>query len=334
MTYDIATELQLNIDDLASRGINNFIPIELDNLTPYLRIVRKQNLKYLEYPKRDRFTFVEPVKLFLGEKAIEIILNEDYRYVGIVPLEGQLNYEFYKSITGKNTITDSKFLYVPVNIGTTTKLSSKLPKVYSWDVNTNSININYPDKFYIYNSRIEEWNTNLVVISDRYTHNFLPGFYFTGRLVTRKELILYEYQDLLGLYGPYTKLYTSPLPPMQLDFPLGFPLEGEIEIEECILDSIGYYPASGYLHQIGTFTGYKTNNNYFPYLTFYMYERSNGTAFLSPIKPHEYGLSLIQQLIPYAKLLDPSITLIGYRGVQTYTINTSTSSTEETIHIS
>jgi hypothetical protein len=86
----------------------------------------------------------------------------------------------------------------------------------------------------------------------------------------------------------------STLRPINLDFPLGQP--DELEFNPCLQERKGIYPTAGHINQVGRFTGYVTTQNYHSKVTFYLYEREDGSGFLSESRPHSEMESYVEQV--------------------------------------
>lgn len=189
-----------------------------------------------------------------------------------------------------------KYLYLPIDSSILNKVT--LPYLRYWDVsNIKPIGKN----IYPYNNllRLFTNNNNLVsaiTLSKSLTNPLYPGFIFnniTYRLGFDRKMLVYEYIDIEGIYGRKGQTYVSTLKPLDSQFPEGFPRLGDLEALECNKRLIGYMPSKGFIESdIGLFTGVTTTNSY-SRVTSYLYQRIDGSVFLSDAIPHAYAKDFI-----------------------------------------
>lgn len=203
-------------------------------------------------------------------------------------------------------------------------IDSLLPTLFTWGLNESGIptvNTKKPNEVYLFPTNALDWEVIWALGVMDMSHPFLPNFLFTGLIVCvgSYQHIMYEYTDIGGMYGIQHELYISPLKPIELDYPLGFPRNGALEKDKCNQDLIGSYPIEGVLDtDLGTYTGLVTNSTYHPLHKFYVYMRSDLSIFLSSKPPNQttkdFVLSKREELglirDPYA-LTNPSIPPIN-----------------------
>lgn len=226
------------------------------------------------------------------------VLNSNFRFVGIKKAAEKSYYEFVDTFNqSEEFYTNYQFLYFEVNSANESYLISKLPYSYRWNADLHEINKEIPKKIYLIERSADTFNAYYDYLIPDSTHPFLPFFYFTGRaVVLNNGMPLYEYFDDAGLWGIKDALYMSPLRP-NVDFHLGQPSLRTLEKLDCWLDSVGYFPSSGTLNNLGRFTGYSTTDLYSSKQTFYLYERRDGSVFLSMSKPHSEAEALAEQTL-------------------------------------
>ncbi len=327
--YDDYVELR----NLAlSDGVDNFNPnIDID-LDSFVTQVKSQHFNFLKYPKRYPSIFLETTDLPSMDLAVAEIYNQNYFYVGTNVLDGRSYFEF--AMLSKSSqlykIECCKFLYAQLLITNQVYLKSKLPFLYYWNLDSKDYGKEYPSSNYLFGSGIEDLLSWRVTISPKYTHNFLPGFIYTGRVTEKNQSIIYEYKDEFGLYGPLNALYLSSLRPMDLDFPFGQPREEELIFDDCY--EFNCPPRRGHLHMYGLFTGYVTTNRY-SRTKFYLYERKDGSGFLSEHPPSCEAQNLIDTLVETNNIAKTEISFTSDPG-QSYMIQyISTSEPQETIQM-
>lgn len=187
-----------------------------------------------------------------------------------------------------------KYLYIELNISLLDYV--KVPTICHWNINKVDIYRVFPNKEYLLGLESNHWKSWYSLIVEDMTHPFLNGFIFTGRVIEQGEegILGYEYRDNKGFYGIRNAIYISPLKPIQLDFPLGIPDKGQVDILKCNERLIDLYPSAGYIpYDIGKFTGYTTNSKYHSSKVFYIYERKDGSVFASEYIPHPHALNLL-----------------------------------------
>jgi hypothetical protein len=227
------------------------------------------------------------------------ISGDSYIYSEVTEYgSNNLYWEFYSpSLYGAELDKEyRRFLYVPIRPNLALLLKAQLPFIYNWDSRPIKPLIwnQYPYKEYVINASAEDWPCFYSSVVDDLTHPFVKGFYFTGKMILNAEgTILYEYTDIEGIYGIKDELYTSPLQPIELDFPLGKPKPGDIIYDQCLDSLLGFYPSYGSIPYIGQFTGYISTSSYNPYQTYYLYKRKDGSVFLHPAPPSSYAQTVI-----------------------------------------
>lgn len=192
----------------------------------------------------------------------------------------------------------SRYLYIPVTPSLSKVLKSLLPSILSWDVRAikPQVWVDYPHKLYVRDNASTDWPCHYNLISDDLYHPYHKGFLFSGKAILNADnSILYEYTDIEGKYGIKDQLYLSSLLPIGMEFPLGQPKPSTLIYDSCLDHLLGLYPSYGYLPYIGSFTGYITTTLYNPYQTYYLYERVDGSTFLSPAIPHSYAQATINR---------------------------------------
>jgi hypothetical protein len=239
--------------------------------------------------------------------------------------EPQLVWEFIK-LDGE---TRDKWLYLYVVPNKTLLPFVDIPKHCCWDTERLTVDDYYPNELYLLGANSTNWGAWYSLIVEDMTHPFINGFTFTGRVIEQgdESLLAYEYSDTKGWYGLKNELYMSSLKPIELDFPLGIPKEGEVDKLLCNEHLIGAYPSSGCVpYDLGRFTGYTTNRNYHPTKTFYIYERtvditsnqlieerlrrpSNCPVFALESIPNIYSLDLANQGYQICNNIPPSLFL-------------------------
>lgn len=240
--------------------------------------------------------------------------NSEYKaelHEDIPNTDPRLVWEFH--IEG-SSISNNRYLYLPIRENYLEDIKHLLPSLPMWDVDSYSAWYQYPTDKYLLDTTSQEWPTHYNVLSNDLKHPFIPDFLFTGRVILQgyEGNLLYEYTDIKGVYGLKDEIYLSNLKPLHLDFPIGIPRRDELLLDECLEHSIGYYPSKGNLiTDIGRFTGYRTNNKYHPHRTFYLYERSNGTVFLTIARPHSYSSDFIHIANRILELYKEDLVLIG-----------------------
>ncbi len=294
--------------------------------------VRSQQTKNPRHPKRD---ITIPTNHYPRDYAASIlaeVINEAYSFTGIIRLpNSQIFYEFVNTtIKAYSDFTDYRFLYIPVTPATTKQLKGKLPSLTTWDLKAQTIQVWSPMAIAIVDSSADRWpDFYSLEVEDCY-HPYLPDFYFTGRVVNqRNSKVLYEYFDSAGLYGVQDGIYMSVLRPVNLDFPLGVP--SDLVMDDCLKELIGCGPTSGHLDQVGQFTGYVTTAAYHPKVTFHLYEREDGTGFLSESLPHPKANAYIEQAYLISKIKRPGIKLTSSEGNQTLGLTQTTTPSETLI---
>lgn len=171
------------------------------------------------------------------------------------------------------------------------QISNYLTPLITWGVENETQRIlnMYPLEMYLFPSNVLDWDVVWTLGVTNTTHPFLPNFLFTGLVICvgPYKNIMYEYTDMEGLYGNKYAVYISPLKPVELDYPLGFPREGMLEKDICYKNLIGEYPKEGFIDKdLGTYTGLVTTPEYHSIYKFYMYMRSNYSLFLSSRPPY------------------------------------------------
>lgn len=182
-----------------------------------------------------------------------------------------------------STIDRNRYIYLPETlIGTAA--AGLVPMSASYNPASAYV-VDYPSRIYLSPSSAEDFADNYGIdIGSEYSHNFLPGFLFTGKIVRLPSgKLLYEYIDNLGSYGPQYEIYLSTLRPINWDAPLG--PYSELQLSNSLSSLVGSYPNSGTRELLGKYTGRKTNFTYHPSITYYEYERENGSLFLSEASP-------------------------------------------------
>jgi hypothetical protein len=188
-----------------------------------------------------------------------------------------------------------KYLYLPIDSSILNKIN--LPYLEYWDTsNPKPVAKN----IYPYNALLRlSGDISLVpsnTLSKDLTNPLYPGFIFnnkTYRLGFKREMIVYEYIDIEGKYGRKGERYVSTIKPLDLPFPEGFPVLGDLEVLECNKRLIGYMPSKGFIGtDIGLFTGITTTSKY-SYVTSYLYKRIDGSVFLSDAIPSKYARDFI-----------------------------------------
>lgn len=265
------------------------------NFSSYIDKVNEQNKNQPFYKKWEPSLSSEPLTPTNQDRIN--ILNSNFKYVGIKKeIEGSKKYyEFIDTSNRENSYyANFKFLYFEVNSVNETYLASKFPYYYRWDVNEFQITKEIPKKLYLIERSADSFNSFYSYTIPDSTHSFLPGFYFSGRVVVLNNgTPLYEYFDESGYWGIKDALYMSPLRP-DIDFPLGQPGKGMLEKLDCWLDYVGYFPSTGTLNNLGRFTGYSSTDLYNSKQTFYLYERKDGSVFLTRSLPNSEAGALAE----------------------------------------
>ncbi len=223
-----------------------------------------------------------------------------------------------------------KYLYVPV--ANASLVMSKIPLYYELEVINDApyIRTRRPLVQVVEDKDIFNWAFHypIEIQTSIYTNPILPFFKFTGNVsVQLNKSLVYEYEDSAGYYGRPTQRYVSNLKPINLNYILGKPLDNEYEVDICNQDKIGSYPSVTNIHNLGIYTGFKTNNNYCPNREFYLYKRVNETQFLSTAEPNKYAKNFIQSLNVFPLPAEPTPT----PSTQTVTVSQTTTTNEDII---
>lgn len=275
------------------------------SILDYLQQLQQQRNTFKKYPFLDRSFYFTNKNSY--ENIISEIIGDQYKYSGIKEIylneQFQIVAEFYSEFassavfenSNKNFI-NTKFLYIPV-----TKFDSRIYEVLPYTITYYSNNIN--NKIKIYPEEINLFEPNIYnfqyiyfyqnrFLTQKYFHPFLPNFIFTGRVTKpNKQDFLYEYKDEKGYYGLQNKLYLSDLKPYKnesneligLKYPFEYNINHLIE-DNFYLKLFGNYPEIIDDNNIGSFTGFITNNIY-SNKTYFLYQDVKDNLFLSLYKP-------------------------------------------------
>lgn len=275
-----------------------------EDLDTYIEEVRLQRARRVN---RDYQKYEDVIH---GYKAPSISLEElkkdlslhNYEYCGIKETKLSLyrNYPnsnlYYEFISTSRSVDGSypsyQFIYIPIE---DREIDDKLPTLLTWD----GTKVAYlkPSELYLKPITIDSWSHYYSFITDGLIHPYLgPSFLFNGRLVEQGDgSVLYEYIENSNRYSSEGSIWVSQLRPQYLDFPFGIPQEGDLEIDDCISDLITLYPERGSFPFLGSFTGYTTTKQYNRNKRLFLYERTDGSTFLSENKPS----LLIREVLNY-----------------------------------
>lgn len=145
----------------------------------------------------------------------------------------------------------------------------------------------YPKQEYYLKGDFKAWPEVYELVIDEIAHPYGKGLYLTGYVIIQADGVPnYEYVDLDGYYGEPGLFYISSLRPPGIDYPLGRPNGGDLVKDLCI-GKLDWYPSFGNEYWVGKYTGYRTTPAYHPLVTYYLYERGDGSVFLWEGQPHE-----------------------------------------------
>lgn len=228
---------------------------------------------------------------YCGVKETNLSLYKIYPY-------SKLYFEFIS--TAKDTdgsYASSQFIYIPIE--DIDEIKHLLPTLTSWDTEKLLISNSYPSTLYLKPVSADRWPHNYYLLTDNLIHPFLGSdFVFNGRIVEQGDgSMLYEYRAISNNYCNEGSIWVSQLRPQYLDYPFGIPQENDLFLDRCSSNLIRQYPSKGYFPFYGAFTGYITTDNYSRHKQFYLYERIDGSTFLSEERPHSYSRDFIQSFI-------------------------------------
>lgn len=320
--------------DVLLKEIQSYFKKEYINRIPEFMWTRSHDFK--TFDKREESEFLPEI--------IRLLQLEEIKYSGLklsnffLEEETSLEYvdEFYYPTNNINYSLNSKsflplweftkpslnfnvelknYYYVPVNIEYVRYNSSLLfdyiPRRTRWKYHKALLGMEIFYEFPLNNNLIP-LNTNYfirrkTIVTQDIGHNFFPNFIFTGVVyfIGEAGIPYYEYSNLNNDYSFPTDIYISKDKPIHLDFPIGLPREDELE--ECLLDHVGFFPESGDIERdIGEYTGYITNNKYHNKIRYYLYKRSNDNIFLSEYPPNEMAKQFVfNKRLDYFETMDP-----------------------------
>ena len=159
-----------------------------------------------------------------------------------------------------------------------------LPHIRWWEGKLNGVA--YPKREYYLRGGLRDWPEIYELVLDGIEHPYAKGLYLTGYVALQTDGVPnYEYIDLDGYYGGPGLTYISSLRPPGIDYPLGRPKGGDLVKDLCVGEG-GWFPETGNGYWVGRYSGYRTTSSYHPTVTFYLYERGDGSVFLWEGRPH------------------------------------------------
>lgn len=316
MVFDYAAESREIIEDLLNQQLLGKLRHPTSPAySDYVLKVKEQQQKYPNYPKIEPNLSEGPqLPVVSSDSAINKIINENYTYTGTKRIRKFNVYEFAQPVGNASDISYYRFLYVFIDKNSTEILgeNEKLPKLLRWGEEYPSA---YPDNLYLVSAGINSWPDFYTTNSVDTYHPFLPGFYSTNRVsIQTNGKIIYEYFDSLGLYGALSNMYVSTLRPVNFDFPIGHPRMWELAIDNCLSHLIGSYPIRSNEFYLGRFTGFTSTPLHTGYAKFYLYERKDGTTFLSEEAPDLLAQEIIERTLILGKVGSPQPTLLEGSG--------------------
>lgn len=258
---------------------------------------RYTGVKELQYPLyRDRYvvttTGLWDDHTIIGDALSVGDMDDDY-LIPVTPPTTGLHWEFVKG--ADELMEDREYLYLPIG-SYTQDVMELIPSLPYW-VESKGSGYLLPSTQYLLPSNhmdYGEWY-NVGPISMG-TSPFLPGLRSTGvTTILGDGEVLYEYQDIGGVYSIPGMLYMSPLRPTNHHYPLGRPKPGDLVRDPCLL--VGGQPHKGTTPWVGYSTGYRTTPNYHPSRTYYLYEDLDGGTFLHDVEPSTNVWPLVEDLL-------------------------------------
>ena len=297
----------------------------MPTITDYISLVRLQQAIQVNYPKQDNLlsTFLLP---YTEQQAIQFVLNQPFDYLSCKLLNSQYYWEFVRS-ANITTFEELQFVYVLANNINFELLKAKVPYYATWN---STIQIVYPTTNYLIDANADSWGSNYSLnVSPGFTHPFIPTFELTGRVCLLKSILLYEYTDTKGYYGPQGLIYLSPLRPINLNYPLGLPTTAQLTLDECYIESQIKYPVKGDTNWVGRYQGQYTNSTYNKHIKFWLYANDTGNFLLDqPPAFDKQGIALnALELVGYK----PTLTIPTLDSIHNITINQTSTYKELTI---
>lgn len=294
----------------------------MTNVSDYLSFIQLQQATQVRFPKLDNLLFDLPDLVYDNEQAINFILSRPFQFLSCRQIKNNYYWEFY-NLSNDLELHRTEFIYVLVNLDNFNSLKSKLPYYATWN---KDLKLVYPTTNYLIDSNANSYGRHYTIrVTVGFTHPFLPTFNFTGNVCILSNSLLYEYKDTQGYYGPKGFEYLSFLRPINLNYPLGIPLENQLEIDFCYEEDLKY-PLKGDTFFAGSYQGKYTNKNYNKHITFWLYKNHNTTFLLDqPPTLNRKGI-----MLNALSLIGTSSILIipTHQSIQTFNINQQSTYTE------
>ena len=289
----------------------------MQTISDYISQVRLQQAINPLFPKQDDnlSDFYLP---YTQAESIQYLINKPFNYLSTRYLKGLYYWEFVNS----NNITDFvdlEFLYISVDFTTFQSIKTYLPYYSSWN-EVKELELVYPKLNYIIDANAASYGSSYFInVSSGFSHPFIPTLEFTGRICLLKQTLLYEYQDIKGYYAQKDYQYLSPLRPLDLNYPLGIPIESQLTVDKCYLDEYDKYPNSGDSNLVGEYQGQHTNSTYNKHIKFYLYANSTGQFLLQQPPKFDYKGIVLEALSLVG--IEPIVKLPTLIDEQTFTIS-------------